>query len=337
MSTPWQASGLNSLMSMFINLWELIVMLSKEMFEKTRSWMYRNARPLDLARWQYHFEGGSQDRVLEALSAYQNADGGFAHALEPDSWNPNSSPIQTWAATEILREISFTDRDHPIIKGILLYLGSGADFDGQVWNCVVETNNEYPHAPWWHADKNGSQHDKYNPTACLAGFVLYFSDPDSDIHRKCKTIAAVLAESYVNGDMLDDMHAVSCLIRLMEYSYDSGITSLFYSHILRHKLIKQVRALITTDTDLWKTSYVCKPSQFINSRDSIFYPDNKDIAEQEADFIISSISPEGIWDVTWSWSDYPDAWAISRNWWKGHIAVNNMLYLKNFGRLADIV
>ena len=62
-------------------------------YEKARAFVYRNARPLDIARWQYHFESGSSDAVLKALATYQNADGGFGHALEPDAWNPNSSPI----------------------------------------------------------------------------------------------------------------------------------------------------------------------------------------------------------------------------------------------------
>ena len=43
-------------------------------FEKARDFIYRNARPLDLARWQYHFENGSKEAVLKALSYYQNAD-----------------------------------------------------------------------------------------------------------------------------------------------------------------------------------------------------------------------------------------------------------------------
>ena len=30
-------------------------------FDKARAFMYRNARPLDLARFQYHFENGSKD------------------------------------------------------------------------------------------------------------------------------------------------------------------------------------------------------------------------------------------------------------------------------------
>ena len=102
-------------------------------FEKARTFIYRNARPLDVARWQYHFVGGSKETVLTALAAYQNEDGGFGHALEADAWNPNSAPMQTWTATEILREIDFTDATHPIIQGILRYLVSGQVFTGQYW------------------------------------------------------------------------------------------------------------------------------------------------------------------------------------------------------------
>ena len=52
-----------------------------EIFEKARTFMYRNARPLDMARFQYHFEDGSKEAVMRALSYYQNEDGGFGHAV----------------------------------------------------------------------------------------------------------------------------------------------------------------------------------------------------------------------------------------------------------------
>mgnify|MGYP000860130092 CR=1 FL=1 len=107
------------------------------MYQKTQKWIYRHARPLDIARWQYHFENGSKDNVIKVLSFYQNIDGGFGHALEPDSWNPNSAPIQTWVATEILREIEVTDQSCTVIQGILKYLASGADFNGHSWSNTV--------------------------------------------------------------------------------------------------------------------------------------------------------------------------------------------------------
>lgn len=80
-------------------------------FEKARKFIYRNARPLDFARWRYFFEDGAAQDVVRALTAYQNPDGGFGHGLEADALNPNSAPIQAWNATVILREIGLFDPD----------------------------------------------------------------------------------------------------------------------------------------------------------------------------------------------------------------------------------
>lgn len=127
--------------------------------QKARNFINRFARPIDLARWKFHFEGGTKDDVADALAAYQNEDGGFGHGLEADLFNPHSSPIQTCHAIEMLREIGYLEASHPIILGMLRYLDSGADFDEQhaQWLNVLPTNNDYPHAVWWHYGENGSE------------------------------------------------------------------------------------------------------------------------------------------------------------------------------------
>jgi len=84
----------------------------------------------------------------------------------------------------------------------------------------------------------------------------------------------------------------------------------------------------------WDTGYICKPSQFFNTRSSIFYADNKDIADYECEYIIKSQLDDGSWNIPWDWNGYPDEWAISKNWWKGNGAILNMLYLKGMGRLS---
>ena len=308
-------------------------MLTEQAYHKARYWIYRNTRPLDLSRWQYHFENGSKENVLNALSVYQNEDGGFGHALEADSWNPNSTPIQTWTAIEILHEIGFTSKEHPVIKGILRYLDSGADYDGRFWYNTVMSNNDYPHAPWWHTESESSSHTDYNPTACLAGFALCYSKINSSLYYKCLEIAAEAVRKYLSEDYLKDMHTVSCYIRLMEYCEESGLVDLFNAPILKQKLIKQVKVSITADTSLWRTSYICKPSQFLKSPSSLFYNANKEVADYEYEYIAHSRNTDGIWDITWSWNEYPKEWAITENWWKGNLAILNMLYLKNFGQL----
>ena len=72
--------------------------MTQAQFQQIRRWVLRNGRPLEWARWQALFEGGSRNQAAEVLSGYQNADGGFGWGLEPDCMNPKSSPYQTGSA-----------------------------------------------------------------------------------------------------------------------------------------------------------------------------------------------------------------------------------------------
>ena len=45
--------------------------------KQAEAFVRRNARPLDLARRNFLFAGGSRADVLPACAAYQNPDGGF--------------------------------------------------------------------------------------------------------------------------------------------------------------------------------------------------------------------------------------------------------------------
>ncbi len=309
-------------------------------FLRARTFLCRNARPLDYARFRYHFEGGPLQAVLTALAAYQNEDGGFGHALEPDSWNPNSSPLQTWAATEVLRETGFTDAGHPIIKGILRYLASGQDFDGRIWQTTVVTNNDYPHARWWSFETGESQHNRYNPTACLAGFIVRFADPGGDLFRLGCRVAQEAFRACISetSASLTGMHALNCYIGMFDYMKKTSaigikIPDVFDIDGLETKLKQRVKDCISRDTETWNIGYVCKPSQFIDHRDSIYYPENKKFADYECDYIAESQLEDGSWPIPWKWAGYPQEWAISQNWWKGNGAVKNLLYLKGMGRL----
>jgi len=103
---------------------------------------------------------------------------------------------------------------------------------------------------------------------------------------------------------------------------------------LREKLREQVRASITQDKAAWETGYICKPSQFFSSQDSIFHEENREMAEYECWHIIRTQLTDGSWNIPWSWADYPDEWAVSRIWWKGTVAVGNLLFLKGMGKLS---
>lgn len=58
------------------------------LFKEVRNWLYRNGRRLECTLWDYFFENGSREKVLEAIQVYQNEDGGFGQGIEADNWNP---------------------------------------------------------------------------------------------------------------------------------------------------------------------------------------------------------------------------------------------------------
>jgi len=295
-------------------------------YEQARNFIYKNARPLDIARWKYLFENGSKEDVLIALIAYKNEDGGFGNALEPDCWNPNSSPVQTWVATEIIKEINLKDKDHPIIQGVLNYLSAGKDFDGHTWSNTVATNNDYPHAPWWNFEP--SQEISYNPTACFIGFILKFEDKNSKLFE----LACVLAkEAYSYFKLhfpMESMHTVSCFVELYEYIKESSMNDILDIGEFSTLLHEQIQHVITYDTSKWAVDYVCKPSLFIGTKTSDFYMDNKEICNYECKFILNTQESDGTWGITWSWIDYPEQWNISKNWWKSDLIIKNIRYIK---------
>lgn len=301
--------------------------------ERAAGFMYRHARPLDMARWRYHFEGGSREDVLKALSAYQNADGGFGHALEADCWNPHSSPIQTWCATEVLREVGLSDAGHPLIAGILRYLASGAAFDGHSWlNCLPE-NNDYPHAPWWTFSAGApSGRFGYNPAACLAGFMLRYAAPGSEAHALGLRVAREAFDAYMAYELTGDMHIAQCCLRLYEYCAESAGEPPFDMEALRARACEHIALCLTRDVAQWEGGYVCRPSQFIAGPDSPWYACCPELARRDCAFIARTQQPDGAWPIPWSWPDYPAEWAVSHVWWQGDVIVKNMLYLRAFGQ-----
>ncbi|MGN0974968.1 MAG: hypothetical protein ACI4OL_03130 [Gemmiger sp.] len=297
--------------------------------EQAGLFIYRNARPLDLARWQYSMEGGSRSAVLTALAAYQNPDGGFGHGLEADCWNPHSSPVQTWAATGILREVGLDDPEHPIVRGILQYLEMTPDFDGHTWANTVASNGDYPHAPWWDYVPGGQPN--YNPTASLTGFVLRFADPRSALYATALRLAGEATEFFRRNAPLESMHTAVCFAELLDAMQACGLAT----GSLQAQMQRQVQAVLTADTSLWATEYVCRPSLFIHSKASPYYPQNRALCEFECDFLTRTQQPDGSWAVTWDWGAYPEQWHISKNWWKSDLILKNVRFYKAMREETD--
>jgi len=301
----------------------------RDTYERGRRFVLHHARPLDHARWCFLFENGSPQAVLTQLSAYQNSDGGFGHALEPDFWNPLSSPMQTWAATEILQSLDHHDPNHPIVRGILGYLEATLDPESLTWSRTVGSNNDFPHAPWW-SHPGPDQPDSvptYNPTAALAGFVLRYADRGSRLWERGRR-AATRAFAALVGSTSVEVHELSCFVRLhqcaLRYETDLGVDL----GPVGQALDTQVNGALTRDTSRWATDYVCRPSRFLRGPGDRWVRGNEDLVRSECQFLKQTQLDDGSWPVTWQWSSFPDEWAVAKQWWKSALVIENLQFLR---------
>lgn len=304
--------------------------MNNDVFNKARNFVYRNARPVELALWRYSFEGGSRKDVIDALSFYQNADGGFGHAIEPDFWNPNSTPVATWRAIGVLKEVGI-DKDEKTVKGVLSYLESGKDFADGKWLNTVKSNNDYPHAIWWECrSENGDPCD--NPTVSLAGFALKYAQKGSALYNKAAEIARAAVKSFV-AEPITEMHVLRCYMELYEYGASTDGFDVFDLSEFKNALFAAVKNAVCTDPDKWFTEYVCKPSMFYDQTGLVFDVLGKDLCKKEGELLLKEQLADGSYPVTWLWyNDYKE-YHVSANWWRAIIVRNNMLYLKDLGML----
>ena len=308
--------------------------LSTQSFEEIRRWMHRNARPLDLARWRYHFENGSKDGVLHALAAYQNEDGGFGHGLEPDNWNPGSSPFTTGSAIDIFRELDIRDPQHPMVEKALGYLYSTECFPGMGWPFTVPTNSDHPHAPWWAYSPENNAQNGFHASGNLAGYILRCADREGPLYHKALSIAEAMVHKLRTAGTTD-IHEIGANGMLLRDILASGVAQRFDGDELRARLCEMVSECIERNPGGWAT-YSMRPSHFIDSPENLFYAGNEDVLAAELDYIIGTRHPGGVWDIYWSWSDYPKEFAIAERWWQGNLAIRYLLLLRRFGRLESI-
>jgi hypothetical protein len=141
-------------------------MKTKPDLSKATDFTWRTARLLDRHRFAFLFLDGPRDAVLAALRPYQNADGGFGHALEPDLRGPVSQPMPVSSALSVLDEISAFD--DPMLKQACDYLMTITTAEGGV-PFALPSIRPYPRVPWLQPDDQPSA--SILPTASLAGLL----------------------------------------------------------------------------------------------------------------------------------------------------------------------
>ncbi len=308
--------------------------LSREAFGRARQFLVTQARPLDRALYEHRFEGTPVEGVLAELARYQNEDGGFGHALEPDVRTPSSSALCTGIGLRLLRELGCFP-DHPMIGRAVEYLFTTCDPETKTWRALPHDANAHPHAPWWH-DEAGSLARTFDgfriiPRAQLvASLVHYAADVPADWLADVAqdTVAAIESAESLGAGGGDDLAYAIDLAEAEGLPPD-----------LRERLVRRVRAVVpqvvSVDPQEW-TSYCLPPLKVASSPDSLVADLLEDALQAHLDYVIEGQTAEGTWEPTWTWGElYPEVWPQARLEWRGEITLETLTTLQAFGRIAE--
>lgn len=307
-------------------------------YQRIRTWIYRNARPLDLALWKYLYEDGKREEVVDALVFYQNEDGGFGNGIEPDCWNTQSSPYATLFAAGILRQIAWIEDkglDNPVVQGIFRYFESGIHENREGWFFCIPSNDSFPRAPWWTYSEESNHIQGLGVTAGICSFVIHYGQPETGLYKKVWSHTEQVLKRARETEDFGEMGAGG-VCQLLEELMQKGLIARFNTEGLMEKMGDVVNRSIERDPEKWQY-YTPGPSVFIDSPENPLYKGNEEIVDLELDYIIDTRNPDGVWNITWSWFDlceiYGKEFAVSENWWKSMKAIEKVKHLKNFGRL----
>lgn len=337
-----------------------IIKLTKDAFTRARDFIDRHARPLDIARFQFHFDNGSRDAVWRRVAQFQNPDGGFGRAIEPDIRAPESSALGTSIALRIVREIGGTgqgggdsdlgsrepsgsgaftfesDALETMVRSSIGYLL--ATFDEQIggWRIVPPSIERSPHAPWWRQTGREDAFNRFslNPNAELLGYLLDYREfvPAELLQTLTDKVIQTVAATTATNEA-PEMHELLCCKRLAE---SDSVDAQQRDEIVA-ALSRQLDTVVG-GPDEWD-GYSLRPLQVAESPHSPFYGSLEKIIPDNLDYEISNQQPDGSWAPTWSWGDdhqYPRVWEAAKFEWAGVLTVDTLIVLKRFGRAPGL-
>jgi hypothetical protein len=283
-------------------------------FVRAETFIWSNARLLERRLFKYHFRGGSRQAVFAALRAYQNEDGGFGQALEPDIRCPDSQPVPVQHALEIMDAVG---PDAEIVRGACDFLTAITTAEGGV-PFVLPTARTYPHALWWNTNDNPPA--SLNPTAAIAG-LLHKLGVD---HPWLKPATAYCWERIATLEP-SEMHEMGVAITFLRYVPDRQ-----RAERELERLGQQLRASGLV-ADITATDYVRKPLDWAPTPDhplrSLF---DEATIQANLDVLIAGQQEDGGWPITW-----PPLSPGCELEWRGWVTLAALQTLRANGRLAE--
>jgi hypothetical protein len=284
------------------------------LFDRAQDFIWRNARLLDRHLFIHLFMGGSLEPVLKALRAYQNDDGGFGNALEPDMRCPTSQPASTEFALQLLDRVdAFTS---PMVAPIFGFLTPVTTPEGGIPQALPSVR-EYPAAPWWNSDDQPVA--SLNPTASIVGLLT-----KHHIEHQWIDPATAYCWKAIEASEASTYHDLIPVITFLENSADRARADRELQRVKNR--IMQTKAVAM---DPEATGYVKKPLDWAPTPQSFCRQlfDN-DVISTHLSALAGRQAGDGGWPINWE----PVSHACEVEW-RGWKTIEALTTLQAFGRI----
>lgn len=300
--------------------------LDKNRFTKAEQFLWVSARVLERVRFDHLFHGGPREPVLAGLRAYQNPDGGFGQAIEPDFRGPVSQPLGVDFAFKVLEEIELPDPG--MIQSAMGFVTKVSAADGGLPN-VLANVADYPRAPWWAAPEQVT--GCLLPTAGVAGSLLRWK-------IQHPWLEGAIAYSWPAIDtLMERVKKAKGRLERIQAAYEARATIPFLDHVpdraRAEKVSKALFAALESADMIAKepdpAAEAALPLEFAPHPNSIarrWFDDA--LIERHLDALIDAQASDGGWTVPWLiWTP------ITEPEWRGILTVERLKTLRAYGRL----
>ena len=288
--------------------------LSKDAFAAAERYMTLHARLIDRLRFAHRFHAGPAEPIRCVLRGYQNPDGGFGHAIEPDlrgsAGQPQGVEMAFWALDQI------DAFDDPSVEAACDWLQANSTEDGGVPRVLPDVT-ETERAPWWQPQGDPAP-ASINPTGPLAG-LLHAHGVD---HPWLEGATAFCWEAIAN---ITDPGAYDtmCILGFLERVPDRERAEAEFER-LGDALLSSVAL------DLDEPGHVHSPLDVAPRPDSIalrLFGD--DVIDLHLDALIDSQQDDGGWAPNFAmWTP-----AVAHEW-GGYLTLSTLTTLQAYDRIA---
>jgi hypothetical protein len=276
------------------------------------------ARLLERRLFATCFLGAPARGVVDALRGYQNDDGGFGHALEPDKRCPASLPIDIETAFQALATAGTVDGAMVLRACDFLARTAAEAGSGGAVPLAFPAIEAFPRAEHW---SEWTYEPGLNPTAGLVGFLYKLGIS----HPWMSQRASYCWEKLEAGGLPGEAHTLSEVLVFLEHVPERDRANDHAAALAGH-----LRAIPMFHLDPSAPGYGLSPLHLApaaGSRWRALFTDAQIGAH--VDRKERSHQPDGEWPITWK----PPSEASALEW-RGIVTLDALRTLTSYGRLT---